>query len=58
MNLRRAVEHALVERLVELAAEIVDDGGLDRVGRIGRGGGEQTPGESRRRHEHDATEHS
>ena len=53
----RAVEHALVERFVELAAKIIKNGGLNRVGRIGRGGGEKTSGKSRRRHERDATEH-
>ena len=49
LELCRAVEHALVEGFVELAAKIIEDGGLDRVGRIGRGGGEKTPGKSRRR---------
>ena len=57
LELRRAVEHALVERFVELAAKIIENGGLDGVGRIGRDGGEKTSGKSRRRHERDATEH-
>src|ERR1700728_1832996 len=51
-----AVEHALVERFVELAAKIIKNGRLD-LGGVGRGGGEKTSGKSRRRHERDATEH-
>ena len=42
----RAVEDALVEGFVELAAEIIDDGGLD-VGGVGRGGSEETAGAKR-----------
>ena len=58
LNSFRAVEHALVEGFVELAAEIIDHGGLD-VGRVGRGGGEEPAGDERRRHETGfATEHS
>ena len=54
---RRAVEHPLVERFVELAAEIVENRRLDSLGRIGRGGGEQTSGQNRRCHERGASEH-
>src|ERR1700722_397490 len=57
LELCRAVEHAFVERFVELAAKIVKNGRLNRVGRIGRDGGEKTSGKSRRRHKRDATEH-
>src|ERR1700722_601809 len=57
LELCRAVEHAFVERFVELAAKIIENGGLNRVGRIGRDGGEKTSGKSRRRHKRDATEH-
>ena len=39
-ELGRAVEHALVEGFVELAAEIIDDGRLD-LGGVSRGGGEE-----------------
>ena len=38
-ELGRAVEHALVEGFVELAAEIIDDGRLD-LGGVSRGGEE------------------
>ena len=38
---RRAVEDAFVEGFVELAAEIIDHGRLD-LGRVSRGGGEET----------------
>ena len=41
LELGRAVEHAFVEGLVELAAEIIDHGRLDRRRRK-RGGGEET----------------
>ena len=54
---RCAVEHALVERFVELAAKIIENRGLDSVGCIGRDGSEKTSGENRRRHERDASEH-
>ena len=50
LNLRRAVEHALVERFVELAAKIVDHGRLD-LGGVGRGGGEETAGAKHAGHE-------
>src|ERR1700722_19308299 len=56
LELCRAVEHAFVERFVELAAKIIKNGGLNGFGRVGRGG-EKTSGKSRRRHERDATEH-
>src|SRR5271155_1025125 len=48
LELCRAVEHALVERLVELAAKIIKNGRLDGVGRVGRDGGKKTSGKSRR----------
>ena len=57
LELCRAVEHAFVERFVELAAKIIKNGRLNRVGRIGRYGGKKTSGKSRRRHERGATEH-
>src|SRR5277367_1802340 len=56
LKLCRAVEDTLVERFVELAAKIIENGGLDFCG-VSRGGGEKTSGKSRRRHEPDATEH-
>src|SRR5277367_3585597 len=40
LELCRAVEHAFVERFVELAAKIIKNGGLNSVGRIGRDGAE------------------
>src|ERR1700722_8782652 len=57
LELCRAVEHTFVERFVELAAKIIKNGGLNRVGRIGRYGGKKTSGKSRRRHERGAAQH-
>ena len=45
-KLGRAVEHAFVERLVELAAKVINDGWLDVCGG-GRGGGDNASGKNR-----------